>query len=407
MQTQEALYTSGNALSGDTPGGFSLQQIFRAAMAQHHAVAVWRLPNAEVTHACVSLLPGMVVPQPNLEHSPFGFLLCPFVADAQHDNLFIKGDLSYNTGLCQLTAAPGTPETVASAFRKVASETTDNNWHPAPPASQHSYQQEASFKAAVARAVEAIRAGEMEKVVMSRNYLEPLPPAFDPIVALEAMLQVYPRAFVSLVSIPGVGTWMGASPEILVSVDEEKVFRTVALAGTQPAAGTTSVANASWRQKEIEEQAMVERYILKCFKALRLRDYTEVGPRTVVAGNLMHLRTDFKVNLKEVDFPTLGSDMLQLLHPTSAVCGLPKEPSLQFIQDNEGYDRSFYSGYLGPVNSTNGTHLYVNLRCMEILARHAILYAGAGITAESDPAHEWQETQHKMQTMRRILTNVH
>ena len=97
--------------------------------------------------------------------------------------------------------------------------------------------------------------------------------------------------------------------------------------------------------------------------------------------------------------------MLALLHPTSAVCGLPKEPALQFILENEGFDRSYYSGFLGPVNSATGTHLYVNLRCMELLEKEAILYAGAGITAESNPEKEWQETQHKMQTMRRVLSN--
>ena len=118
----------------------------------------------------------------------------------------------------------------------------------------------------------------------------------------------------------------------------------------------------------------------------------------------MHLRTDFKVDLKEVDFPTLGTDMLQLLHPTSAVCGLPKEPALRFIIANEGYKRSYYSGFLGPVNSEVGTHLFVNLRCMQLLKTEAVLYAGAGITCESSPEKEWQETQHKMQTMGKILS---
>jgi isochorismate synthase len=231
-----------------------------------------------------------------------------------------------------------------------------------------------------------------------------LPETFTVVKAYEKMLVSYPNAFVSLVSLPQTGTWMGASPEILVSVDQQQVFKTVALAGTQPLCEDGSTANAIWRQKEIEEQGMVERYILSCFKKLRLREYTEVGPRTVIAGNLMHLRTDFKVDLKEVDFPTLGSDMLQLLHPTSAVCGLPKEPALAFIQANEGYDRSYFSGFLGPVNSPAGTHLFVNLRCMQLLPDEAVLYAGAGITGDSSPEKEWLETGHKMQTMFNILS---
>jgi isochorismate synthase len=382
---------------------YTLDTVFKAAIAQHHPIALWRLPNTATIQACVSLQPGCEIDQLNLEQSPFGFLFCPFQLSDQHQNLFIKGDLLYNTATDILTTALDAPPAKLEQFNTAMEQEQETTWHAADAAAQHSYQTECGFISAVSKAIEAIGAGLMEKVVMSRNYLEQLPAVFNPITAFKTIMREYPGAFVSLVSIPGVGTWMGASPEILVSINEEKIFHTVALAGTQPAANAGSVAQAIWRQKEIEEQAMVERYILKCFKALRLREYDEVGPRTIIAGNLMHLRTDFKVDLKEVDFPTLGTDMLRLLHPTSAVCGLPKEPALQFILEHEGYNRSYYSGFLGPVNCPTGTHLYVNLRCMELLQKEVILYAGAGVTAESNPEKEWQETQHKMQTMRRIL----
>lgn len=404
MELEEGLFSSANTVVGTAPQNSSLDHIYRTAIAQHYSVAIWCLPETGEMQACISLQPNMVVPKPDLEQSTFGFMFCPFAVQGPDQNLFIKADLYYNAETGTLTAAPDVPEQAYSAYCAALRVPQPNKWHTSGPASQHAHQQEACFTRGVAKAVQAIRAGEMEKVVLSRDYLEQLPADFNPVAALEIMQREYPRAFVSLVSIPGVGTWMGASPEILVSVNEEKVFHTVALAGTQPAAAGESVASAIWRQKEIEEQAMVERYVLKCFKALRLRDYTEVGPRTIIAGNLMHLRTDFKVDLKEVEFPTLATDMLALLHPTSAVCGLPKEPALQFILENEGFDRSYYSGFLGPVNSASGTHLYVNLRCMELLEEEATLYAGAGITAESNPEKEWQETQHKMQTMRRILS---
>ncbi|MEJ0056113.1 MAG: chorismate-binding protein [Bacteroidota bacterium] len=83
------------------------------------------------------------------------------------------------------------------------------------------------------------------------------------------------------------------------------------------------------------------------------------------------------------NFPQLGSIMLKLLHPTSAVCGMPMEASLEFLKQNEGYDREFYSGYLGPVNIDHETSLYVNLRCMKLFANEASLYAGAGVMADS------------------------
>ena len=388
---------------GEETRHYTLENVFRSAIAQNRAVAAWRLPLSEQVQACVSLQQSYTIGQPDLEQSPFGFLFSPFHTSGQEQQLFIKGDLYFDATAGTLTAASDAPAAAAYSFTEALESMNQvSGWHNSD-VTQASYQTETGFKSAVEKAVAAITAEEMEKVVLSRNFSEKLPSSFSPVAAFEAMLQAYPNAFVSLVSVPGVGTWMGASPEVLVSINEEQIFKTVALAGTQPA--VENVADAIWRQKEIEEQGMVERYILSCFKSLRLREYTEVGPRTVIAGNLMHLRTDFKVDLKEVDFPTLGTDMLHLLHPTSAVCGLPKEPALAFILAHEGYNRSYYSGYLGPVNSTAGTHIFVNLRCMQLREQEAILYAGAGITAESNPEKEWLETQHKMQTMRRILAN--
>ena len=96
-------------------------------------------------------------------------------------------------------------------------------------------------------------------------------------------------------------------------------------------------------------------------------------------------------------------DLLQELHPTPAVCGLPKEEAFRFIPDNEGYDRSYYSGFTGWLDTEGHTDIYVNLRCMEIKPGEAILYAGGGILASSEVESEWMETGDKMNTMRSIL----
>ena len=95
--------------------------------------------------------------------------------------------------------------------------------------------------------------------------------------------------------------------------------------------------------------------------------------------------------------------MLNLMHPTSAVCGMPLEPAMEYLLKHEGYDREFYSGYLGPVNIENETHLFVNLRCMKWNGSTAWLYAGAGITADSDPAAEVKESEMKMDTLHRLI----
>ena len=163
------------------------------------------------------------------------------------------------------------------------------------------------------------------------------------------------------------------------------------------------LSEAAWNQKEIEEQAMVSRYIIEQFKIIRLREFIETGPRSVRAGNMIHLKTEYTVDLKKVHFPELGTIMLNLLHPTSAVCGMPKFSSLRFITANEHLNREFYSGYLGPVNMKGMSRLYVNLRCMQILRTRAVLYAGAGITHDSIPEKEWEETALKCQTLLDVM----
>ncbi|RZK45730.1 MAG: isochorismate synthase, partial [Hymenobacter sp.] len=265
---------------------------------------------------------------------------------------------------------------------------------------------EAAYTQLVRTGVAAIKARAVVKVVSSRAARRPLPPGFDPLAAFRELSRRYERAFVSLVSVPGVGTWLGASPEVLAEVTADGQFHTMALAATQPLVPGRAPQEAIWRQKEIEEQALVARYIVSCFKQLRLRDYQETGPRTVVAGQLLHLRTDFEVDLKNVPAPAaLGTDMLRLLHPTSAVGGMPKVAALEFLARHEGYDRAYYSGFLGPVNvaAPGVARLFVNLRCLQVRADEAILYAGTGLTVDSDPAREWQETEMKLQTVGAVL----
>ena len=144
---------------------------------------------------------------------------------------------------------------------------------------------------------------------------------------------------------------------------------------------------------------MVSRFIINCFKKIRLREFTEKGPKTAKAGNLLHLKTVFEVNMDETNFAELPTVMLDLLHPTSAVAGMPKEPAIDFINKHEGLDRGFYSGFLGPVGMDNSTHVFVNLRCMQLFKDHVRLYAGAGVTEDSDPEKEYLETEMKCNTL--------
>ena len=126
----------------------------------------------------------------------------------------------------------------------------------------------------------------------------------------------------------------------------------------------------------------------------------EKGPYSARAGELAHLKSDFRFTLP--DNQKLG-DLINLLHPTPAVCGLPKEDAYQFILQHEGYDRSYYSGFIGWISPSGHTDLYVNLRCMNIHADTYTLFAGGGLLASSKLEEEWNETEDKMNTMRNIL----
>jgi isochorismate synthase len=387
-----------------------LRHLAAGALRTGRPLAIWREPGAAgpcllVARSLEATYTGL--PPALDDRAPAGFAFFPFRDSDHNPALFLPADVQY---------APDQPDVVR--LSPAARDMGPNiaawlalptppalAWHHSPQPAPHTATQ-AEYSALVRLGVAAIEARTVGKVVSSRAARRPLPPGFDPLAAFQALSQHYERAFVSLVSVPGVGTWLGASPEVLAEVTADGLFHTMALAGTQPLLPGLRPQDAIWRQKEIEEQALVSRYIVNCFKQLRLREYQETGPRTTVAGQLLHLRTDFEVDLKNVPAPSsLGTDMLRLLHPTSAVGGMPRVAALEFLHRHEGYDRAYYSGFLGPVNVTapGVARLFVNLRCLQLRADEAILYAGTGLTVDSDPVREWQETEYKMQTVAAVL----
>jgi isochorismate synthase len=177
----------------------------------------------------------------------------------------------------------------------------------------------------------------------------------------------------------------------------------MALAGTQRRPENQLLDEVRWGTKETLEQEMVSIYVRDFFRAAGVAEVKETGPNTIPAGNVLHLQTVFQVELPETERFCLANRVLEELHPTSAVCGMPKHKALAFILSNEGYDRSFYSGFLGPMHIDGASSLYVNLRCMQLREDVASLYVGAGITAESDPAAEWRETELKAETALSVL----
>ncbi|HEY8513080.1 MAG TPA: chorismate-binding protein [Cyclobacteriaceae bacterium] len=364
-------------------------------------LALWRLPGKDTSTLIVAASVSKLTREDAIEELPAGFIFAPYSDD--QPTLFIEGSIQFSVKDNTAAGALGELESLLSEESRDAIQNSET------PAAGNSIRrapedEKKHYVELVRKSIEAIEAGTFEKVVPTRVKQVSLPSGFDMIATYQRLCSDHPEALVSLVHIPDAGIWMGASPELLVSVEGGRIFRTVALAGTQPYKEGTPLKQVAWTQKEIEEQALVERYIISCFKKIRLREYIEHGPKTVVAGNLMHLRSDFTVDLRETNFPQLGSVMLRLLHPTSAVCGMELGPAKAFLAQHEGYDRSFYTGYLGPVNVADNTDIYVNLRCMQLRDGYALMYAGAGVTADSVPEREWEETEMKFNTLTTSLT---
>ena len=378
------------------------------ALAHGYPVAFWRLPDSDESFALIQTTTGLRYVQQFTPANQSGFAVSGFWPH-EKGLLLLQPDLVFKRAGGKVTVVNATEAAEKQLLRFLESQKVNTeselNWHTStvPAGTQAT---DHTYTALVKKGVEEIKACRLEKVVLSRFKEVNFPQEKSPIQLWRTLFQAYPNTFASLISVPELGTWIGATPELLLEVQHNRFFKTVALAGTQKAFDETGECDVVWSQKEIEEQALVSRYIINCFKKIRLREYEEKGPRTITAGQVRHLKTTFSVDMQATGFPDLPGQMLALLHPTSAVGGMPREEALKFIQENENYNRQLYSGYLGPVNLEGYSGLFVNLRCLQLVNRKALLYAGAGITQDSDPEKEWLETELKASVLQRVLESL-
>jgi len=153
--------------------------------------------------------------------------------------------------------------------------------------------------------------------------------------------------------------------------------------------------------KEVLEQEYVTRYIHDVLWEFQVKDYRVCSPYVRKAGNLVHLCTDFSF-----EYDKIGDRLwkyVDAMHPTPAVAGQPKEDAIRFIKELEPHDRNYYAGFLGPITHNMQIDLFVNLRCLKITPEYMSLYVGGGITLDSNPADEWDETKLKAESLLKIL----
>jgi isochorismate synthase len=366
-------------------------------IASERSFAVYRLPDAQP----VLLVQG--AGEPELFDSVAelngrsGFVMAPFQTNAQHPVVLIQPDVTLKGKKSILQYLKGLPKGTKKTNEAVLT------------ASEHLNQNNEGFlqyKAAFELFQKALHAGSCEKIVLSRTLQLPIPAAFSAGKLFGTACEAYPDAFVYLCHTPMTGTWFGSTPELLLS-GEHGNWQTVALAGTRRIKESESNWNtqvdgrskADWDPKNIREQQVVTSYLEK-----QLRIKNLIGsisePYTVRAGQLMHIKTDFRFQMAEQG--RVG-DLLDFLHPTPAVCGYPKTDACRLILAHEGYDRSYYSGFAGPLNREEKTDLYVNLRCARMSGQDLVLYAGGGLMPDSELKSEWEETEVKLQTLLSLI----
>lgn len=243
-----------------------------------------------------------------------------------------------------------------------------------------------NFLTSVRLARKKITESELDKVVISSVTKVAIGDDFAGFLA--DLKKRHPGAFVYAIYHPKIGAWMGATPEPLLRSEGMKAM-TVSLAGTRMAENQV----VPWGQKESLEQSIVTDYIKEKLRVSGAANIRIGRPETIRYGDIEHLRSLLNFETSQPLAVAEG------LHPTPAVCGSPVNSAKKAISELETHQRAYYTGYVGISEENTRTELFVNLRCMQLFADCALVYTGGGITFESDPEDEWEETRNKLRAL--------
>jgi salicylate biosynthesis isochorismate synthase len=261
----------------------------------------------------------------------------------------------------------------------------------------------AHYEEAVARAVERIRGGELEKVVLAREVRVKAGRELDPAPMLDALRAVFPSCYCFCVG-SGELAFVGASPELLVRREGSRA-QTVALAGTARRSADPAVDDHLGEQlrrsaKDRSEHAIVARRIERALRAVSLWVALADDPALVKVHNLQHLATPIRAQLAQ---PVPALELAGRLHPTPAVGGEPAQVAERLIPALEGLDRGWYAGGVGFTDLSEDGEFCVALRCALLRGESAHLYVGCGVVADSVPAAELAESEVKLEALLPLL----
>jgi len=257
------------------------------------------------------------------------------------------------------------------------------------------------YVARVQRALEAIRAGTLDKVVVARAVHVTAGSSIDPVAWLVALRERFPSCTLFAVG-EGDAVFLGASPERLVRVRGESV-ETVALAGTAPRGGSAAADRAlgaalcDSRKNGHEHEIVVQHLrsvLAQCCDDLEVA----AEPRLLKTRTVQHLCTDLRARLRP-GAPVSLLELASRLHPTPAVGGAPRAAALAWLAEQEAVERGWFAGPVGFLQSNGDGEFDVALRSALVRGRSATAWAGAGIVARSEPRAEFTETELKLRTV--------
>ena len=268
----------------------------------------------------------------------------------------------------------------------------------------HSALPPAHYEEAVARAVERIRSGEVEKVVLAREVQVEAPTDHDAAAVFDVLRGGFPSSYIYAVG-RGDATFIGATPELLVRRQGQRAS-TVALAGSirrsaDPAVDDHLGETLLHSEKNRHEIAIVAQRIAKALNSYA--PWVTVAPEPVVirVANIQHLAAPIRAQLKS---PVGALELAGALHPTPAVGGEPNDVAQRLIPALEGMDRGWYAGAVGWTDASGDGEFCVALRCALLRGRQAACFAGCGVVGDSDPAEELAETETKLQALLPVLS---
>jgi len=373
-------------MKGNSDFFSSLETLHYVCLQQNIAFVSYRLP----AHAAITTLvqyntaPEIITDIAELNAAE-GYIVFPFCEQQGFDAFLLQPDLEFKDNnvsadmIAGLSRIHFPDKTTFDDFIETTSRT--------------------EFENNVNTAVRAIKNNELRKVVISKTQVVEISEHFSASRFYQKLCTTYPNAYIYFFNIPGAGCWLGATPEALLTTENESMY-TVSLAGTQTHTGL-ALEQYIWSEKELEEQDIVTNFIAQTLTENGIKHFSKSKVENYIAGNLIHLKSgfEFRKDFLKNDI----SKLLTALQPTPSTGGLPKTNAHDFILDTEKHNRSYYTGFLGTVHPEAGCQLYVNLRCMQLFSQKIVLYSGAGITASSVAENEWFETENKLDTLKKVI----